>query len=1467
MFGLNVDPRNIHADPHPSELASLGVKAVRFTFKDSLTGRMPDREAINFYRRKLEALTEAGIACLIVLTGESYPNKPAVQAPEDAWADYAAGFAGRAVEIARAMKTWQPAFQIWNAPDHVSSSSRDEPTLSKAVYGHMLAASFQAIKDFDPDLSVVTAGLVSGQPAWLAELGDLVGDSFPADAVALHPYTKRPEADWPDSDWGTGEVGDLIEAYQQVVNLPFWITEIGVDTLNNDDQAEYLRRFHRTVQENQSNQVEKLFWFCYGDGMAHHFGLVDLAGRPKPAYHAFREVNQARESVLSAAARPAVSLNRLHEFARYLEQSIVFGEHDRNLQQQLEAELRGNWQRLSGVDIWRISQRLAAGSTFDLNQTEIEMLYALQERKDLYGFLRSIVLTVHQQTGALTGRVGVHVRISAETDANASTNVEAVMKILQHLQPGNRMIMMDMVKATADEGKLRAPDIFETNVYGQHRNGLVDNHAWNLQRLVRAIRDRGYQDRVILMIRLDGPDDGANVNPFNPDSIRKYELAIAKLIRYLEVMLPTVPFKISLGNEPDLPKERQWSKTTLDPRTYILEHFAAATGAFMKKVARQRPDVAFLCPALSANLKNEQLGYYTNFFGQVRPENLVPALHGYAADVATLPFGQRNLLEQQAELLRALGKFEHISGTEIGSGNPFGDTENLSEKGRFDDAIIWLLLSTDHRAPLGQDNHWNFRIDPRIDDPTARHLADVMNRSKKRVLRNIRERGGVGLQIIRDQPVELEAYAVDYLDHNVPDLAVAGQTNAVQITLRNTSYRTWPAGGPHPVRIGYHWYTPTGEDVPNTLWDDLRTNLPHDIQPGDSVTLNCEMAVPRAPGSYEIRWDMVEEMRTWFAWQAVPTLDVEITVRSEPVEEPPDIPPEPEIPEEPEPPAPPPDPEPPEEPEPPETPPPPAEPEPQPPEPPEPEIPEPPARLSLISSHHNRLQGPQNLLQAIDGNPYTRWSTQQPQQPGMWLRIDLGESRTVSQVSLNHERSPADYPRGYIVNVSQNGQEWITVAERPVNDRSLQVTFSPREIRFINIEQTNSDPVYWWSVHTIEISSEVKISARSNHNNVQVGADNLAQALDGRPETRWSSRALQRPGMWIELDLHVMQAVSGLALDTGTSTSDYPDGYVVRLSTNGQNWEAVARRDQNNRALDVNFSPRSARHIRIEQTGRSDRWWWSIHEVTVRSEAYRPDPVARSSHNNVQVGVDNLTQALDGRPETRWSSGTPQRPGTWFELDLQETQTVSGLTLDTGTSTNDYPHGYVVRLSTDGQNWEEVARRDQNDQALDVNFSPRSARYIRVEQTGQADRWWWSIHEVTVRSEAYRPDPVARSSHNNVQVGVDNLAQALDGRPETRWSSGTPQRPGMWFELDLQETQTVSRLALDTGTSTNDYPHGYVVRLSTDGQNWEEVARRDQNDQALDVSFSPRSARYIRIEQTGRADRWWWSIHEVTIRD
>ncbi len=395
------------------------------------------------------------------------------------------------------------------------------------------------------------------------------------------------------------------------------------------------------------------------------------------------------------------------------------------------------------------------------------------------------------------------------------------------------------------------------------------------------------------------------------------------------------------------------------------------------------------------------------------------------------------------------------------------------------------------------------------------------------------------------KPDDRPAYAVDYVKHNTPDTLVVGSSVIVEMTVRNTSRKTWPEAGVNMVRLSYYWYTPDGQQLPVNLWTQNRARLPFDVEPEHNATVSILLEAPRVAGSYILKWDMVEEFVTWFAWQNVPTLDIPVKVVSNPVPPPPV------------------------------------------------------GQMKATASHNNVYQGYDNLTQALDNNLYTRWSTTQPQKPGMWFQLDLGQPQTVTQVQLDNANSPNDYPRGYIVKISLNGQTWETVAENPNNDKPVNVVFTAREIRFIRVEQTGSTDRWWWSIHEVLVSGQVRVTGRASDNNVLTGADNVLQALDSDLATRWSTRTFQRPSQWFEVDLNTMRTLKRLIVDSTNSPNDYPRGYIISLSTDQRNWTEVARNDHNTSSIDLSFSPQPARFIRIEQTGSADQWWWSIHRIGV----------------------------------------------------------------------------------------------------------------------------------------------------------------------------------------------------------------------------------------------------------------------------
>jgi hypothetical protein len=49
------------------------------------------------------------------------------------------------------------------------------------------------------------------------------------------------------------------------------------------------------------------------------------------------------------------------------------------------------------------------------------------------------------------------------------------------------------------------------------------------------------------------------------------------------------------------------------------------------------------------------------------------------------------------------------------------------------------------------------------------------------------------------------------------------------------------------------------------VFEGLRTRLPHDVAPGQSVRVAARVRAPARPGSYLLRWDLVHETVTWFS--------------------------------------------------------------------------------------------------------------------------------------------------------------------------------------------------------------------------------------------------------------------------------------------------------------------------------------------------------------------------------------------------------------------------------------------------------------------------------------------------------------------------------------------------------------------------------------------------------------------------
>jgi len=127
-------------------------------------------------------------------------------------------------------------------------------------------------------------------------------------------------------------------------------------------------------------------------------------------------------------------------------------------------------------------------------------------------------------------------------------------------------------------------------------------------------------------------------------------------------------------------------------------------------------------------------------------------------------------------------------------------------------------------------------------------------------------------------------------------------------------------------------------------------------------------------------------------------------------------------------------------------------------------------------------------------------------------------------------------------------------------------------------------------------------------------------------------------------------------------------------------------------------------------------------------------------------------KAIDGILETYWSTHEPQRPGSYFLIDLGKECLINGVRIHLGEDVAEYPRGYTLEISADKAVWELVKEerdplppllsyaRQPKDPISESYFPPHEARYLKITLTGN-HQYRWTIHELEVLSP-----------HGNVKV-------------------------------------------------------------------------------------------------------------------
>jgi hypothetical protein len=376
-----------------------------------------------------------------------------------------------------------------------------------------------------------------------------------------------------------------------------------------------------------------------------------------------------------------------------------------------------------------------------------------------------------------------------------------------------------------------------------------------------------------------------------------------------------------------------------------------------------------------------------------------------------------------------------------------------------------------------------------------------------------------------------------------------------------------------------------------------------------------------------------------------------------------------------------------------------------------------------------------DLANIFDRDLITRWSSGKPQEPGVSFQIDLGQViPDLGRITLLSGK-PKDDPRGLRLEISQDGRKWQTVHEaagfwsdlfwsgphpfyRPGIGR-IDITFSPRAGRFFKLTQLGSDPTYNWSVVECFIYQALPKIETS--------------PLDLTPLISYLKRfnladIYATPWIQSQLPLDWRAKQRGLALqkenDSLVQTISNPVFVVEKENTSAlahfltNNYKQPFQDREISGQVVYSFPPSSARYLPIPSTH------WRFQTNYYPQEAHL---------------------AADGKMSTRWTTGRPQIPGAYFQIDLGHLEKVARVRFLVGKSIGDFPREFSILYSADGQTWtslnsilslvslhwtgETILKGDPN---LDFTFPSTSMRYLQIVNSGKDEVYFWSIHEVEI---------------------------------------------------------------------------------------------------------------------------------------
>ncbi|MDX3225844.1 discoidin domain-containing protein [Streptomyces sp. ME19-01-6] len=398
---------------------------------------------------------------------------------------------------------------------------------------------------------------------------------------------------------------------------------------------------------------------------------------------------------------------------------------------------------------------------------------------------------------------------------------------------------------------------------------------------------------------------------------------------------------------------------------------------------------------------------------------------------------------------------------------------------------------------------------------------------------------------------------------------------------------------------------------------------------------------------------------------------------------------------------------------------------------------------------------------AIDGDIDTRWNLGHGPTSGDWFQIDLGSPTSFNKIVIDTGvKNSFDYVTKYQIYVSHDGADWgSAIASGSGGIGKIAVTLPTRTAQHIRIVSTAASG-FWWSIGDIEVYGSARgagsiTAPAAVSNGLQLKnwtskeGEQVTAVFNGTTDSKSfkistdGSYTYTLPGgtsamfTTMKLSSFPSPTFSDLKPERGMPRSKFTirgsgfgDAQGLGTVYFGSSYAEIDTwSDTGISAYVPKGLPAGKVTVSVKGASGADAGGSSFDVIDLGPALPRTGWTAKASDASQWDAPGNM---LDGNSDTRYSSGTGQYDGLWIQVDMGQTQTFDKIVLDVGGSVSDYARSADVYVSTDGTDWTKVSSVADGQRVHLISFPKQTARYIKVVNTDNVARSWWSVAEFNV---------------------------------------------------------------------------------------------------------------------------------------